>query len=400
MSRQLPTSDGILHKSFPLDVVSVDEAQGIVKAIVSVFGNIDDGDDIIHPGSCVKTLNERFGRIRVLNSHRNGDVLNVIGKPLSMREVGRDELPEKVKTRSPEATGGLLTETQFLLTDPTSKGVFDRIAAGFVDEYSIGFDIIQSDYSKATGGDGKPRTVRNIREIRLWEYSVVAWGMNPVTGTVDAKSADDVSAEPSIEPAADLPAEQQKEYTPDGPQKRLGDQLMAEILKTVHRKLDGYLADGYLSGDEYKQMLGVCDSACETIRTGMPEDVSLRPIVSFDDWFFFGKDAPDQMKAGRVLSERNYTRIQEAKDALDDVLKEARPADTSEEDKAASEPAQPEQPQAGSLPAETAPTASTMEEAGPQASETPTDPRALKVAIELGLAELEELSHGNANDAA
>jgi hypothetical protein len=42
----------------------------------------------------------------------------VIGRPLEVREVGRDELPEALLADYPDAQGGLLTTTQFLMDTP------------------------------------------------------------------------------------------------------------------------------------------------------------------------------------------------------------------------------------------------------------------------------------------
>ena len=49
---------------------------------------------------------------------------------------------------------------------------------------------------------GKPRIVRNIRGIRLWEYSSVIWGLNPATSTVSVKDKDGAETE-----APDAPVE-------------------------------------------------------------------------------------------------------------------------------------------------------------------------------------------------
>ena len=183
---------GVEHKVFPATVINVDEALGIVEAVVNTYGIIDDGEDRVWFGSASKTLAENFGRIRVLNSHNNRNVLDVVGKPLMMRELSRDELPSDILQRYPDATGGLYTKTQYLTETPEGLGVFKRIAAGAVDEYSIGFDTIVSDQERMVDPDtGKQRNIRNIREIRLWEYSPVVWGMNPATGSVSVKSADD-----------------------------------------------------------------------------------------------------------------------------------------------------------------------------------------------------------------
>jgi HK97 family phage prohead protease len=162
------------------------EEQGIVEAIVAVMGNVDEGGDVIHPGSFAKTIAERLGKIKVLDAHRTDSTARVIGKPLEARELVRSELPDELLQRHPEACGGLWTRTQFLIDTPEGEGAFKRIKAGVLDEWSIGYDALDSDYSKITK-DGKEITVRNLRTIKLYEYSPVLWGMNAATATLSAK---------------------------------------------------------------------------------------------------------------------------------------------------------------------------------------------------------------------
>ena len=183
------------HKTFPAFQIKLDADQGIVEHVVAVFGNIDLGGDIIHPGAFTKTIRERGTKIRCLDQHKTDSILAVIGKPLEIREISRAQLPPDVQAANPDATGGLYVKTKFLLDTPEGAGAFARIKAGAVDEYSIGYDAMDSDYGKTTK-DGKEMTVRNLRTIKLWEYSPVVFGMNPVTVTLSAKEAPFSEAKP------------------------------------------------------------------------------------------------------------------------------------------------------------------------------------------------------------
>jgi hypothetical protein len=273
-------------KEFPASVVEVQEAQGIVEFIASVFGNIDDGDDIVHPGAFVKTITERARRVKVLDQHRTDSISRVIGIPIEMREVGRDELPEHVLREYPDATGGLYVKAQYLLDTPEGLGAFKRIQSGAVTEYSFAFDIIQSDYSTVTK-DEKKRRVRNIREVRLWEVSPVVWGMNPATATVGAKEKD---------------SEEGKGYTADGPEQLLGDKLAAKIHRALINQASNYYEEGYLDGAEYALMNQVANEVLDMLQSRIPEDVRLRPIQNNDVWFWFEGDAPEARKALAALA--------------------------------------------------------------------------------------------------
>jgi len=176
------------RKTIPFFATKVDEEQGIVDHIVSVFGVIDDGNDRVWPGAFTKTIAERGRKIRVLDQHRMESVRDVVGKPLMLQEVGRDGLPAALLEQFPEATGGLKASTQFLLNTPEGEGVFRRIKDEAVDEWSFAYDALDYDHENVKVGD-QTIAVRNLRTLKLWEYSPVIWGMNPATTTIGAKQS-------------------------------------------------------------------------------------------------------------------------------------------------------------------------------------------------------------------
>lgn len=254
---------------FPAMVVKVDEAKGIIESVVNIFGIIDLGEDIVHPGSFTKTINERMGQIRVLDNHQTRSVTNAVAKALVIREIGREELKSlapQVVQKHPEATGGLYTVSQYMMDDPLkiAPAVFYRIVQDIINEYSFGFNIIRQDFSEVEH-EGKKVVVRNIREVRLMEYSPVLWGMNQATVTVGAKT--------------DEPTEEH-EFTPDGPVQRLGDFLGGAIHSEYCRWMDMFLMDGFINLDEHSMMSILCDAAMSMMKAGLPEDVRLRPLSS------------------------------------------------------------------------------------------------------------------------
>lgn len=183
--RQLPNFE---RKEIPTFIKQYDEDQGVVEHFVAIFGNLDDGGDIIEPGSFRKTITERGRRIKVLDMHQTDSVLRVIGKPIGLREASRSELTPEVLEYAPSATGGLLATTQYALKTDNGRNVFELIKGGFLPESSIGYDPITVSYEKLKMPDGSEKTVRLLKEIRLWEYSNVIFGMNPATVVVSAKS--------------------------------------------------------------------------------------------------------------------------------------------------------------------------------------------------------------------
>lgn len=174
------------YKTVPFLCLKTDAEQGIVEHLITVYGIVDLGRDMSHPGSFSKTLTERAGRIRVLDSHQRRSVLNVLGVPLELKEIGRGELPTEVLEKYPEATGALWAKTQFLMDTPEGKGAFIRIRDKAVSEFSYAYDTLDSDETELEDGT----KVRNLRTIRLWEYGPVLFGMNQATTVIDAKGAD------------------------------------------------------------------------------------------------------------------------------------------------------------------------------------------------------------------
>jgi len=190
-------------KIFPGYVMKADEDTGVVEAYVSVMGIVDEDipPDMIENGAFTKTIQERgpagANKIRVLHQHRWDEV---VGKPLSLVEHGRDQLPAELLKQYPEATGGLFAQTQFILDVQRAREDFALYKAGAMSEWSIGFDTLEADFDKSADDE----SFRRIKEVRLWEYSPVTWGANQATITtnvkeVDKQVEDDLLVEPSVE---------------------------------------------------------------------------------------------------------------------------------------------------------------------------------------------------------
>lgn len=182
-------------KSSEFYMTKVDQQQGIVEAVVSVFGVIDEGRDRIMPGAFTKTIAESAGRVRVVDQHNFDSIFRVLGRPIEIREIGREELfalVPSLQVKYPMALGGLLTRTQYNMKTERGRDAFNHIADGDINEYSIGYVPYDTDYEEVARPDGKGLTrVRNIRTVRLIEFSPVLLGMNAATATVDVKASSD-----------------------------------------------------------------------------------------------------------------------------------------------------------------------------------------------------------------
>lgn len=170
------------RKTSPAFVTKTDDELGIVETVFAVFGNLDLGNDIIHPGAFAKTFVERGHKVKLLDQHNTDSVLRVLGKPLSFRELTADELPTDLLKEYPEATGGAWAQVQFNMKTQAGHDAFQHFRAGDISEWSFGYDALDKDFAEIDKVE-----VRNLRTIKLYELSPVIWGMNPATTTTSAK---------------------------------------------------------------------------------------------------------------------------------------------------------------------------------------------------------------------
>lgn len=163
---------GMERKASEVVDVTVNERE--VTGIVSVFGVKDSYNDIIKKGAFTKTIKENFNRVRFLWQHNWFDP--PIAAIKDLKEVGKGKLPDKIRDNFPEATGGLSVTSEYLNT-PRGDEILEGVKTGALNEMSIGYDVIDSRFDKDPDGP----TIRTLKEVRLWDTSIVNWGANPAT---------------------------------------------------------------------------------------------------------------------------------------------------------------------------------------------------------------------------
>lgn len=159
-------------KTFAFELTKLDGRT--FEGYASTFGNLDLVGDIIHPGAFTKTLTERGNKIRLLWQH---DPSEPIGRPVELREDGK----------------GLFIKA--ILSDcQRGRDALALLKDGAIGEMSIGYDSVAggTDYSKGVNG----KTIRNLREVKLYEVSLVTFAANPealvtaVKGAIPFKATD------------------------------------------------------------------------------------------------------------------------------------------------------------------------------------------------------------------
>lgn len=150
------------YKSLTFSTEEYDEEQGIFSGYGAVCGNVDSGGDIIEPGAFTKTIAEGWERVKILALHN--DCTLPIGKPLELRE---DSNGLFIKAKISDTAMG--RDIKVLLKD------------GVLNELSIGYDPVVFDYDESG--------IRHLREVKLWEVSIVTWAMNQEAVITDYKQA-------------------------------------------------------------------------------------------------------------------------------------------------------------------------------------------------------------------
>lgn len=152
-------------KSFQLKLDDV-STQGMIRGYASTFNNIDLGDDIVEQGAFKKTLKETKGIIPILDSHDGN------------KQIGWN-------LRGLEDNKGLFVEGELVLESPEARQKYElakkAVSIGAKMGLSIGYYTIKAEPDKE-----RP-AVRRIKEVRLFEYSIVTFPMNTQAQITDVK---------------------------------------------------------------------------------------------------------------------------------------------------------------------------------------------------------------------
>jgi len=154
------------NKDFKLEIKTIDDT-GIFEGHAAVFGNKDLVDDVIVPGAFKKTLGEH-SELPILWQH---DTREPIGVTL---EAAEDQK-------------GLRVKGQLNLDVARGREAYSLLKQGAIKGLSIGYNVVKEAWQDS---------VRQIKEVRLWEWSLVTFPANPLA---------QVEAVKAVVPYQDLP---------------------------------------------------------------------------------------------------------------------------------------------------------------------------------------------------
>ncbi|WP_431881566.1 HK97 family phage prohead protease [Micromonospora chalcea] len=174
-------------KAFAAHIKAAGEQDGLeagqFEAVVSVFGNVDHGGDVVLPGAFSRTLADWKASgdpIPVIWSHQIGDPESHIGYVLDAVELlaGDERLPEKLR-----GNGGLWVRGQLDLDEPRAAKVHRLLKGRRVKQFSFSYDV-----ADAAWGERDGEKVLELRDLDLFEVGPTLLGMNAATDLVAAKS--------------------------------------------------------------------------------------------------------------------------------------------------------------------------------------------------------------------
>jgi len=147
------------------------ETHGFIKAIVSVFNNIDLANEVVLPGAYSKSIQRKLPA-----AVWNHNWSSPIAKTIEAIELlpGDPRLPEELSQY-----GGLFISAEFPLEVEESRQAYLKLKNGLVDEFSVGYRVVEA-YEE--------NDVIYLKELDLLEWSAVMRGANPITKLIEVKN--------------------------------------------------------------------------------------------------------------------------------------------------------------------------------------------------------------------
>ena len=142
------------HLTFESEIKS--DAKGIFTGYGSIFGNEDQGNDVMKKGAFTKSLTKRpASKVKMLFQHKTDEPIGIF-------------------TDIYEDNKGLFVKGQLAMGTQKGREAYELLKMGALDGMSIGF---KADPDKQGYNENK-RGVRTLKEVDLMEISLVTFPMN------------------------------------------------------------------------------------------------------------------------------------------------------------------------------------------------------------------------------
>jgi HK97 family phage prohead protease len=142
----------------PFEVKDV-TVEGKFSGMASFYGEVDLGGDVMERGAFAKTLSDN-PTIPILWQHKSDEVIGS-GTLRNTRE-------------------GLAVDATLDMDDPTAVKAHRKLKLGLMKGLSIGFNSIQDEVKNG---------IRHLKEVKLWEVSIVTFPALPSAAVLSVKQA-------------------------------------------------------------------------------------------------------------------------------------------------------------------------------------------------------------------
>lgn len=154
------------YVNLEVKLAEVDE-EGTFEGYAAVFGNVDIGYDLLEKGAFTKTLEDRPAKqVKLLYQHDRHRPIGVI------KELKQD-------------SKGLWVKGKLNVNTALGAEVKSNMKEGVLDSLSIGYRATKFEYVEKN-----KMIVRQLKEVELWEVSVVTFPANPKATIRSIKSQD------------------------------------------------------------------------------------------------------------------------------------------------------------------------------------------------------------------
>jgi HK97 family phage prohead protease len=157
------------HLDVDLEIKQISDT-GEFAGYASTSGNVDRGGDIVEVGAFKVSLDQYAQKGKLPKMLWNHDPNKVVGVWMDMQE---DEKGLFVK-------GRMIVDTQL------GKETHVLMQQGAIDSMSIGYKTIEADF------EGENASVRRLKQLELWEVSLVTFPMNPEAAITAVKRLDHI----------------------------------------------------------------------------------------------------------------------------------------------------------------------------------------------------------------
>lgn len=164
------TAKGIEQKDFRFEIKDLSKDKGTFSGYASVFGVEDQGEDIVLPGAFAVSIAE----------------MKAQKKTLPMLWAHRSDTPIGGYTDLREDNVGLYCEGKFSLGVAKAAETYELMQDGIINGLSIGFQTKQYEIDQSDPN----KYVRKLKEVKLFEISVVTFPMLDIARATDVKSLD------------------------------------------------------------------------------------------------------------------------------------------------------------------------------------------------------------------